>query len=208
MTPKKRRNIEHLAGQESPIANEEVRARMVQAVTTLIEGIGEDPKRSGLDDTPTRVANSLLFLTKGYEEDPVQVINNAVFKEKHDEMIVVKDIALYSLCEHHLLPFIGRAHVAYLPDKHIIGLSKIARLVDIFARRLQVQERLTQQIAETLQEVLKPKGTAVLIEAEHLCMQMRGVQKRGSTMVTSAMLGDFRNLATRKEFLSIVQSCK
>lgn len=182
---------------------------MEVAVRTLLQGMGEDPDREGLLDTPKRVAASLKFLTKGYLEDPATLINNAIFQENHDEMVIVKDISLYSLCEHHLLPFFGRAHVAYLPNKRIIGLSKIARLVDLFARRLQVQERLTQEIAHTLQDALKPKGTAVIIEAEHLCMQMRGVQKRGSVMVTSAMLGAFRRQgATRNEFLTFVKNGK
>lgn len=177
------------------------------AIKTLLNNVGEDPQREGLKLTPHRVAQSYAFLTKGYKEDAEAMINNAIYQEKHDEMIVVKDISLYSLCEHHLLPFVGRAHVAYLPDQRIIGLSKIARLVEIFARRLQVQERLTQQIADTLQNNLKPKGTAVLIEAEHMCMQMRGVQKRGSVMVTSAMLGAFRdNMATREEFFSVIRN--
>lgn len=184
------------------------RRDMEEAVRTLLQGIGENPSREGLLKTPHRMAESLRFLTKGYTEDPFDVINKAIFSEKHDEMIVVKDIVLYSLCEHHLLPFFGRAHVAYIPNNRIVGLSKIARLVEIYARRLQVQERLTQQIADTLQETLKPKGTAVIIEAEHLCMQMRGVQKRGAVMVTSAMLGGFRRLATREEFISLIRNGK
>ncbi|MBI4411590.1 MAG: GTP cyclohydrolase I FolE [Deltaproteobacteria bacterium] len=184
------------------------RRDMEEALRILLRGVGENPDRDGLLQTPSRVVESLKFLTKGYEEDPFEVINKAIFDEKHDEMIVVKDIVLYSLCEHHLLPFFGRAHVAYIPNNRIVGLSKIARLVEIYARRLQVQERLTQQIAETLQETLKPKGTAVIIEAEHLCMQMRGVQKRGSSMITSAMLGGFRRLATREEFISLIRNGK
>ena len=184
------------------------RRDMEEAVRVLLCGVGEDPDREGLLKTPHRVSESLRFLTKGYTENPYETINRAIFAEKHDEMIVVKDIVLYSLCEHHLLPFFGRAHVAYIPNNRIVGLSKIARLVEIYARRLQVQERLTQQIAETLQETLKPKGTAVIIEAEHLCMQMRGVQKRGSAMVTSAMLGGFRRLATREEFISLIRNGK
>lgn len=188
-----------------PRAKQEIEA----AVQTILRGIGEDPQREGLRGTPERVGEALAFLTRGYREDPKELINGAIFEEKQDEMIVVKDIALYSLCEHHLLPFFGRAHVAYIPDARIIGLSKIARLVELYARRLQVQERLTQQIAQTLQDSLKPKGTAVVIEAEHLCMQMRGVQKRGSIMVTSAMLGGFRDqVATRNEFLSIIKNGK
>lgn len=182
---------------------------MEKAVETLLRGLGENPQRQGLKRTPRRVVEALTYLTKGYGENPQKIINNAIFNEKHDEMIVVKDIVIYSLCEHHLLPFFGRAHVAYLPNRRVIGLSKIARLVELFARRLQVQERMTQQIAETLQKALKPKGTAVVIEAEHLCMQMRGVQKRGSIMVTSAMLGAFRNnLSTRSEFISIIKNGK
>ncbi len=185
------------------------KSQMEEAVRQLLKGIGENPDREGLLRTPKRVAQSLRFLTGGYQTDPVNVITRAIFNERHDEMIIVKDIVLYSLCEHHLLPFFGKAHVAYIPDKRVVGLSKIARLVDIYAHRLQVQERLTQQIANTLQKTLKPKGTAVVIEAEHLCMQMRGVQKRGSVMVTSAMLGGFRkNLATREEFIAIIRNGK
>lgn len=182
---------------------------MEEAVRQLLKGIGEDPHREGLLQTPKRVAESLRFLTQGYQTDPAKVITKAIFNEQHDEMIIVKDIVLYSLCEHHLLPFFGKAHVAYIPDRRVVGLSKIARLVDVYARRLQVQERLTQQIANTLQKTLKPRGTAVVIEAEHLCMQMRGVQKRGAVMVTSAMLGGFRkNLATREEFIAIIRNGK
>jgi len=177
-----------------------------ESVRTILKALGENTERPGLQRTPLRVAEALLFLTKGYDEDPKEIINNAIFREKHDEMIVVKDIVIYSLCEHHLLPFFGRAHVAYIPNQRVIGLSKIARLVEMYARRLQVQERMTQQIAQTLQKSLKPKGTAVVIEAEHLCMQMRGVQKRGSVMVTSAMLGGFRNQATREEFMSFIRN--
>jgi len=181
--------------------------KMLDAVKTILNEIGEDPTREGLEKTPLRVAKSLKYLTKGYREDPYEVINNAVFAEDIDEMVVVKDIELYSLCEHHLLPFIGKVHVAYVPDGKIIGLSKIARVVEIYARRLQVQERLTKQIAETLNDCLKPLGVAVVIEAEHLCMQMRGVQKQHSAMVTSSMLGEFKtNLATRSEFMTIIRS--
>lgn len=185
---------------------DEVKNEMEKAVTSLLKGLGENPAREGLEKTPHRVANALFFLTRGYAEDPVEVINNALFHEKHDEMIVVKDIGLYSLCEHHMLPFFGKAHVAYIPNDCVIGLSKIARVVEIFARRLQVQERLTQEIANTLEKTLKPKGVAVVIEASHLCMQMRGVQKQGASMITSAMLGAFRNnMATREEFLSMIK---
>lgn len=202
---KSRRNSNWLTGQTQSILTPDARNSMEQSVKNLLTEMGEDPEREGLQSTPKRVAESLMYLTKGYEEDPYKVINNAIFHEKIDEMIIVQDIGLYSLCEHHLLPFIGKAHVGYLPNEKIIGLSKIARLVEIYARRLQVQERLTTQIAQTLQECLEPKGVAVVIEAEHLCMQMRGVQKRGAKMVTSSMLGAFREKASRTEFLSIIK---
>ena len=177
----------------------------------LMEGVlaelGEDPQREGLLETPRRVAKSLRFLTQGYQQDVSEILNGAIFAEEHEEMVTMKDIAIYSLCEHHLLPFFGKCHVAYIPKKKIIGISKIARLVDIFARRLQVQERMTNQIAETLQKSLEPLGVAVVIEAEHLCMQMRGVQKSGSVVVTSAMLGAFRShQATREEFMNLIKS--
>jgi len=181
--------------------------RLEQLVKELLKEMGEDPSREGLLKTPSRVAKSLKFLTQGYDQNPLEVINGAQFTEKYSEMIVVKDIALYSLCEHHLLPFWGRAHVAYIPREKIVGLSKVARLVEVFSRRLQVQERMTTQIAETLQKNLNPLGVAVVIEAEHLCMQMRGVQKRGSVAVTSAMLGAFQtNLATRQEFMGLIKT--
>ena len=180
--------------------------KISNAISEILSGIGEDPQREGLLKTPQRVAKAYEFLTKGYFENPQDVINNAVYEEDVDEMIVVKDIELYSLCEHHLLPFIGKAHVAYLPEKKIIGLSKIARLVEIYARRLQVQERLTNDIAKTLDECLNPKGVAVVIEAAHMCMQMRGVEKQNSKMVTSAMLGAFKtNAATRSEFMNFIK---
>jgi GTP cyclohydrolase I len=167
--------------------------------------MGEDPERAGLLDTPQRVRKSLAALTQGYAQDPRTVLGTAVFEEHYDEMVVVKDIELYSLCEHHLLPFFGKAHVAYIPDGRIVGLSKLPRLVDIFARRLQVQERLTTQIAETLWELLAPQGVGVVIEASHLCMMMRGVQKQNSQTVTSCMLGRFKDdEKTRAEFLNLV----
>ncbi len=191
---------------EVPGFSNDVSEKMQSAVRTLLEGVGENPDREGLKETPRRVSNSMQFLTHGYSLNPEDIINKAIFHENYDEMIVVKDIVLYSLCEHHMLPFFGRAHVAYLPAGRIVGLSKIARLVDIYARRLQVQERLTQEIADTLQKTLQPRGTAVIIEAEHLCMQMRGVQKRGSVMVTSSMLGLFRDqMATREELMKIIR---
>jgi GTP cyclohydrolase I len=177
------------------------------ACETIIKSIGEDPLREGLLKTPYRVAKSFEFLTKGYREDPNLVINEAIFHENSDEMVVVKDIEIYSLCEHHMLPFIGKAHVAYIPNGKIIGLSKIAHLVEIYTRRLQVQERLTIQIANTIQQCLNPLGVAVVIKAKHLCMQMRGVEKQNSSMITSSMLGVFReDSATRSEFFNLLKS--
>jgi GTP cyclohydrolase I len=185
---------------------EQSKKDMEQAVTVMLETIGEDPKREGLLKTPHRVTESMKFLTKGYTEDPFKIVNDAIYHEHVDEMIVVKDIEIYSLCEHHMLPFVGKAHVAYIPDGKIIGLSKVARLVDIYARRLQVQERLTNQIADIMQEMLQPRGVAVVIEAEHMCMRMRGVQKQNSIMLSSSMLGDFKNnLATRTEFMTFIR---
>ena len=174
-------------------------------ILDLLKEIGEDPEREGLQKTPHRVAKSWTTFAKGYKQTPEEVVGDAVFNEQCDEVIAVKDIDFFSLCEHHLLPFKGVAHVGYLPEKKIIGLSKIPRIVDIYARRLQVQERLTQQVADALQDVLSPKGVAVVIEAEHLCMQMRGVEKKSSFMITSAVRGAFReNNKTREEFLSII----
>jgi GTP cyclohydrolase IA len=176
------------------------------SVKQVLKQIGEDPEREGLLKTPERYAKALEFLTRGYRLEPKTILNDAIFNEQYDEMVVVKDIEMYSLCEHHLLPFIGRVHVAYIPNGKIVGLSKVARLVEVYARRLQVQERLTTQIAETLNELLSPRGVAVVVEAKHLCMMMRGVEKQNSSMVTSSMLGEFRNNeATRKEFLSLIK---
>ena len=176
----------------------------------LIEGIlrelGEDPKREGLEKTPARVESMLQFLTSGYQQDVNEVLNGAVFAEDHyDQMVLVRDIDFYSLCEHHILPFVGKAHVAYIPRSHIVGISKIARLVEVFARRLQVQERMTTQIAGTISELLNPLGVAVVLEAEHLCMRMRGVEKQNSIVVTSAMHGSFRDQReTRDEFMNLI----
>lgn len=171
----------------------------------LLLKVGEDPSRPGLARTPQRADKALRFLTSGYETDVASIVNGALFEEKCDEMVLVKDIEFYSMCEHHLLPFFGTMHVAYLPNKQVIGLSKIPRIVDMFARRLQLQERLTHQVAETLQDVLKPKGVGVICEARHFCMMMRGVEKQHSGTVTSAMLGAFRERkASRDEFLSLV----
>ena len=175
-------------------------------VAKILEELGEDVQREGLERTPERVAKALQFLTSGYQKEVKDVLNDALFVENYDEMVVVKDIDVFSLCEHHMLPFIGKCHVAYLPGKKIVGLSKIPRLVEMFSRRLQVQERLTTQIAQTLQEALKPRGVAVVIEAIHLCMVMRGVEKQNSKAVTSAMLGAFRDRpATRAEFMELIK---
>ncbi len=179
---------------------------ITSSIRHLITQIGEDPKREGLQKTPERYAKALDYLTSGYNICPKTVLNDAIFHEQYDEMVVVKDIEIYSLCEHHMLPFFGRAHIAYIPDGKIVGLSKVPRMVDVFCRRLQVQERLTTEIAATLDELLKPKGVAVVIEARHLCMMMRGVEKQSASMVTSSMYGDFRkNDSTRKEFLSLIK---
>src|SRR5690349_6972507 len=174
-------------------------------VRQILEYIGEDPDREGLAKTPSRVARAYAYLTKGYAEDPKAVINQAMFTEDYQEMVLVKDIDFFSLCEHHLLPFYGRAHVAYIPKRRIVGLSKVARLVEVFSRRLQVQERLTTQLASTVMEELDPRGVGVIVRAEHLCMRMRGVEKQNSVVTTSAMLGVFRNnQATREEFITLV----
>ena len=174
-------------------------------VRALLGALDPDPKREGLLRTPERVARALAFLTRGYAQDPRAVIGTALFTEDYSEMILVKDIDFYSLCEHHILPFVGKAHVAYIPRSHIVGISKIARLVEVFARRLQVQERMTTQIAGTISEVLNPLGVGVVLEAEHLCMRMRGVEKQNSFVVTSAMHGSFRdNRETRDEFMNLI----
>ena len=179
---------------------------MKEIIRQLLAELGEDPSREGLRDTPKRVEKSLRFLTSGYAADVDEVLNNALFSVDYNEMVIVKDIDFYSLCEHHLLPFFGRCHVAYLPQGRVIGLSKIPRLVDIFARRLQIQERLTSQIAQTIEEKLNPIGVAVVVEATHLCMSMRGVEKQNSFAVTSAMLGVFHSDArTRSEFLELIK---
>ena len=173
---------------------------------TLIE-IGEDPDREGLVKTPERVARSLKFLTRGYTQDINKVINGAIFTQDCDDMVIVKDIEFYSLCEHHMLPFFGKCHIGYIPKGKVFGVSKLARLVDVFARRLQIQERMTQQIAQQIFEIIEPEGVGVVVEAQHLCMRMRGVEKQNSQMVTSSMLGSFRKeTATRMEFLSLVNA--
>ena len=178
-------------------------------VRKMLVELGEDPNREGLRRTPERFEKALRFLTSGYRQDPDRILNGAMFSVCYDEMVVVKDIEVYSLCEHHLLPFFGRCHVAYLPNKKVVGLSKIARLVNMYARRLQIQERLTSQIAQAINERLSPQGVGVIIEAKHLCMVMRGVEKQNSMAVSSAMLGAFReNKQTRDEFLSLVRGGK
>jgi GTP cyclohydrolase I len=180
--------------------------KIAKAYRELLQGIGEDVDREGLRRTPDRAARALEFLTQGYRQDLEEVINDAVFESEASEIILVKDIELYSMCEHHLLPFIGRAHVAYIPNGKVIGLSKVARIVDVFARRLQIQENLTTQIAESLMRCLEPSGVAVVVEAKHLCMMMRGVEKQNSVMKTSCLLGTFKDDArTRSEFLSLLK---
>ncbi len=179
---------------------------MQEVVRNLLAALGENPDREGLVDTPKRVEKALKFLTSGYDADIDQVLNNALFTVDYSEMVIVKDIDFYSLCEHHLLPFFGKCHVAYLPSNRVIGLSKIPRIVDVFARRLQVQERMTSQIAETISEKIAPLGVAVVVEGTHLCMSMRGVEKQNSCAVTSSMLGAFRDDArTRMEFLELIK---
>jgi GTP cyclohydrolase I len=178
--------------------------KIKESVNNILVEIGEDVERDGLKRTPERVAKAYEFLTEGYHLNIKDVLNNAIFEEKYDEMVIVKDIDFYSMCEHHLLPFYGKVHVAYIPNGKIVGLSKVPRIVDVFARRLQVQERMTQQIADTIDEYLKPTGVAVIIEAFHMCMMMRGVQKQNSITTTSAMLGDFMDdNSTRTEFLNL-----
>ncbi|MBD2392400.1 GTP cyclohydrolase I FolE [Aphanizomenon flos-aquae NRERC-008] len=196
-------DISSLYRQELPTVTE---ADMRQAVRTLLIGLGENPDREGLKDTPKRVVKALKFLTNGYHQSLDELLNGAVFTEDANEMVLVRDIDLFSSCEHHILPIIGRAHVAYIPNGKVIGLSKIARICEMYARRLQVQERLTLQIADAVQGLLKPKGVAVVIEATHMCMVMRGVQKPGSWTVTSAMRGVFsEDISTREEFMNLIR---
>lgn len=172
----------------------------------ILADVGEDTTREGLLKTPHRAAKAMSFLTKGYDENPAEILKSAMFKEEYSQMVVVKDIEVYSLCEHHMLPFFGKAHIAYIPNGHIVGLSKLPRVVDAFARRLQVQERLTNEIRDCIQSTLNPMGVAVVIECSHLCMQMRGVQKQNSVTTTSAFTGEFMKDTTRKEFISLISS--
>ncbi len=178
-----------------------------QAVTKVLELLGEDPKREGLLKTPSRVAKALKFLTEGYDQDPKEILNQALFTTSNDEMVLVRDIEFYSMCEHHMLPIIGRAHVAYIPDGKVVGLSKIPRIVNVYARRLQIQEQMTEQIADAILSTIKPKGVAVVVHARHMCMEMRGVQKINSTTVSSALRGLFKSdERTRNEFYNLINT--
>lgn len=186
--------------------NEETIDTLSNHYKSVIENLGEDPSREGLQKTPERVAKAMQYLTHGYELNPAEIIKSAMFTEDHNQMVIVKDIEVYSMCEHHMLPFFGKAHVAYIPNGKIVGLSKIPRVVDAFARRLQVQERLTDQIKDCIEDTLKPLGVAVVIEAQHMCMQMRGIQKQNSVTTTSSFTGAFEKDSTRKEFISLISS--
>ena len=179
---------------------------LVEDFTSVLLGVGEDPSREGLSKTPERAAKAIKFLTQGYDQDAEAILRSAMFKEDYSEMVLVKDIELYSLCEHHMLPFFGKAHVAYIPNGYIVGLSKIPRVIDVFSRRLQVQERLTHQILHCIQDTLNPLGAAIVIEARHMCMMMRGVQKQNSITTTSAFTGEFQRVETRNEFLNLIGS--
>jgi GTP cyclohydrolase I len=199
-----RKQVEELMLTDAGAA--EAKESIVDSVRNILEAIGEDPNRDGLRRTPERFEKAFRFLTSGYQQDPEKLLNGAMFSVCYDQMVLVKDIEFYSLCEHHLLPFFGKCHVAYIPDKKVVGLSKIPRLVNMFARRLQIQERLTNQIANSIQQKIAPLGVGVVIEGRHLCMAMRGVEKESSQTVTSAMLGSFKdNPKTREEFLSLVR---
>ncbi|MCB0573488.1 MAG: GTP cyclohydrolase I FolE [Saprospiraceae bacterium] len=186
--------------------DEKLTASLKKSFDNILSGVGEDTMREGVVKTPERAAKAMLFLTQGYRQDAAAILRSAMFTEDYSEMVLVKDIEMYSLCEHHMLPFFGKAHVAYIPNGRIVGLSKIPRVVDVFARRLQVQERLTLEIRDIIQETLQPLGVAVVIEAQHLCMMMRGVQKQNSVTTTSAFTGEFRNEETRSEFLRLIGS--
>jgi len=186
--------------------NQEVTQDLSEHYREVLNKLGEDPTREGLLKTPERASKAMQFVTSGYQMDPAEVLRSALFKEEYSEMVLVKDIEVYSMCEHHILPFFGKAHIAYIPNGHIVGLSKIPRVVDIFARRLQVQERLTHEILHCIHDVLKPLGVAIVMEAQHMCMMMRGVQKQNSVTTTSAFIGEFRNDETRSEFLNLIST--
>ncbi|MGL5794603.1 MAG: GTP cyclohydrolase I FolE [Waterburya sp.] len=200
------RNTHNGQAAQIKATSEAAKEKMMEAVYTMLESVGEDPEREGLLKTPKRVAEAMQYLTSGYNQSLEDLVNGAIFDEGHNEMVLVRDITFFSLCEHHMLPFMGRAHVAYIPNQKVVGLSKLARIVEMYARRLQVQERLTRQIAEAVQEILDPQGVAVVMEATHMCMSMRGVQKPGSWTVTSAMIGVFQDeQKTREEFLNLIR---
>lgn len=200
------RNTHNGQAAQIKATSETAKEKMMEAVYSMLESVGEDPEREGLLKTPKRVAEAMEYLTSGYNQSLENLVNGAIFDEGHNEMVLVRDINFFSLCEHHMLPFMGRAHVAYIPNQKVVGLSKLARIVEMYARRLQVQERLTRQIAEAVQEILDPQGVAVVMEATHMCMSMRGVQKPGSWTVTSAMLGVFQDeQKTREEFLNLIR---
>ena len=190
--------------QSNDVYNTEMTAAVKEHYFEVLSNLGENPEREGLKDTPERAAKAMQFLTQGYDMDPVAILEKAKFAETYNEMVLVKDIEVYSLCEHHILPFFGKAHIAYIPNGHIVGLSKIPRVVDVFARRLQVQERLTEQIMNCINDTLQPKGVAIVIEAAHMCMMMRGVQKQNSLTTTSGFTGAFETLETRNEFLNLI----